>query len=359
MGSSLKMTRRDEYLQYLKSTDWKEQRVVALERTSGFCQYCGGVASQVHHVKYPKQFGEEHPHSLIPVCERCHNISHGVQKMEPLSNVEILNEISPNGARLNYLLSGMRVYASAKSWARALQIPDTLHGWFETGLARIAIIKKDLAGGSLEMSFQNKTVYRWPAVAEQLRVFDREWHKNQQFRGSSKLEQKELQQFYENYDRLVSWGYDLQERALSSSLNVTNDRKAPVTQEALIETVKQAVAPRLHAHDEKLHEHDIVIEELKEATPMFRDKDEFITVKQAVSEQALDSNLMPRYPHSRETLPGLAGQMLKEKGVEQGESEITRLDGQSISTEVRTYRRRDIYEVLAQIVQNKQRGLPL
>ena len=149
MGSSLKMTKRDEYLQYLKSTDWKEQRVVALERTSGFCQYCGGVASQVHHVKYPKQFGEEHPHSLIPVCERCHNISHGVQKMEPLSNVEILNEISPNGARLNYLLSGMRVYASAKSWARALQIPDTLHGWFETGLARIAIIKKDLASSTL------------------------------------------------------------------------------------------------------------------------------------------------------------------------------------------------------------------
>lgn len=92
---------------------------------------------------------------------------------------------------------------------------------------------------------------------------------------------------------------------------------------------------------------------------MLRDKDEFITVKQAVSEQALDPNLMPRYPQSRETLPGLAGQMLKEKGVEQGESEITRLDGQSIPTEVRTYRRRDIYEVLAQIVQNKQRGLPL
>lgn len=352
------MTRRDKYLQYLKSLDWKEQRAVALVRTSGFCQYCGEVASQVHHVKYPKQFGEEHPHSLIPVCERCHNISHGVQKMEPLTDVEILNEISPHGGRLRYLLSGARVYASAKSWSRALQVPEALNVWFETGLARVAITKKDLANGRLEMSYQNTTVYRWPAVAEQLRVFDREWNKNQ-FGSRSKQEQSELKQFYENYDRLVSWGYDLQERALSSALNVTNDRKVPVTQEALIETVKQAVAPRLHAHDEKLHEHDIVIEELKEAAPMLRDKNEFITVKQAVSEQALDPNLMPRYPQSRETLPGLAGQMLKEKGVEQGVSEITRLDGQSLPTEVRTYRRRDIYEVLTLIMKNKQQGLLL
>lgn len=353
------MTRRDEYLLYLKSAEWVEQRAVALERTSGFCQYCGEVASQVHHVKYPKQFGEEHPHSLIPVCERCHNISHGVQEMESLTDVEKMTELSPTGTQLKYLLSGARVYASARSWARALQLPSGLAAtWFETGLARIAILKKDLAGGRLEMLYQGTTVYRWPAVAEQLRIFDREWHKTQ-FKSRPKGEQKEIERFYENYDRLVSWGYDLQERALSSALNVTNDRKTPVTQETLIETVKQAVAPRLRAHDEKLHEHDIVIEELKEAAPMLRDKDEFITVRQAISEQALDPESMPRHPQSKETLPGLAGQMLKDKGVELGVSEITRLEGQSFMNEVRTYRRRDIYEVLAQIVKNKQRGLPL
>lgn len=354
----VEMTRRDEYLLYLKSADWGEQRAVALERTSGFCQYCGEVASQVHHVKYPKQFGEEHPHSLIPVCERCHNISHGVQEMKLLADVKIMTELSPNGTQLKYLLSEARVYASARSWARALQLPSGLATWFETGLARTAILKKDLAGGRLEMSYQNITVYRWPAVAEQLRVFDREWHKTQ-YKSRPKQEQKEIERFYENYDRLVSWGYDLQERALSSALNVTNDRKTPVTQETLIETVKQAVAPRLHAHDEKLHEHDIVIEELKEAAPMLRDKDEFITVRQAISEQALDSESMPRYPQSKETLSELAGQMLKEKGVELGVKEITRLGGQSFTTEVGAYRRRDIYEVFAHIAQNKQRALPL
>lgn len=352
------MTRRDKYLQYLKSTDWKEHRAVALERTSGFCQYCGEVASQVHHVQYPKQFGEEHPHSLIPVCERCHNISHGVQQMKPLTNVSQMMELTPNGGRLKYLLSDARVYASAKSWSRALQVPDALNIWFETGLARIALLKKDLAGGALEMSYLNTPVYRWHAVAEQLRAFDREWHKNQ-YGSKTKQEQKDIKQFYENYERLVSWGYDLQERALSSALSITNDLKTPVTQETLIETVRQAVAPRLHAHDEKLHEHDIVIGELKEATPMLRDKDEYITVNQAISEQSLDPRALPRYPQSRETLAGLAGQMLKEKGVKQGVSEITRLEGQSLTAEVRTYQRRDIYDVLTQIVKNKQKGLPL
>ena len=230
------MARRDEYLQYLKSLDWKEHRAVALERTSGFCQYCGEVASQVHHVKYPKQFGEEHPHSLIPVCERCHNISHGVQKMELLTGVSKMAELSPNGTQLKYLLSGARVYASARSWARALQLPSGLATWFETGLARTAILKKDLAGGRLEMSYDNTTVYRWPAVAEQLRVFDREWHKTQ-FKSRPRNEQKDIERFYENYDRLVSWGYDLQERALTSVLIEKNEPKSPVTQEALIETM--------------------------------------------------------------------------------------------------------------------------
>jgi hypothetical protein len=129
------MTRRDEYLQYLKAIDWGEQRDFALARTSGFCQYCGEVVSQVHHVKYPKRVGEEHPHSLIPVCECCHNISHGVQEMKSLTDVTQMMELSPKGGRLKYLLSGARVYASAKSWARALEVPDALNVWFETGLA--------------------------------------------------------------------------------------------------------------------------------------------------------------------------------------------------------------------------------
>ena len=230
--------------------------------------------------------------------------------------------------------------------------------WFESGLARIAILKKDLAGGELEMSYLNTAVYRWHAVAELLRAFDREWNNNQ-FKSRPRQEQMELEQFYKNYDRLVSWGYDLQERALSSALNATPSATSPVTQETLIEAMKEVVAPRLRKHDDKLHEHDVVIAEIVEAVPTLRDQDEFITVKQAISEKGFDSTAMPLYPQSRENLSGLTGRMLKDHLVEQGGSVIARVDGQSLPIEMNTYRRRNIYSALDEIVRNKQHGLPL
>lgn len=352
------MSRRDEYKEYLNSSTWKEQRELALIRTDGFCQYCGEVAINVHHVKYPKQFGSEHPHSLIPVCERCHNISHGVQEMSKLVNVTQMAELAPSGTKLNYLLSGARVYASAKSWARALQIPAPLATWFEQGLPRTAILKKDSAGGALEATYLDTPVYRWHAVAELLRAFDREWHKNQ-YGSRPKQEQREIGLFYNNYDRLVSWGYDLQERALSSALNPTVDAKTPITQDDLIEVVKQAVAPRLQSQDSKLHEHDVVIAEIKEAVPALRDPEEFISVKQAILELGYDPTQTPLLPQSKENLSGLAGQMLKTRSVEQGASVMSRIDGQSIIAEMKTYRRRDIYDMLHEIMRNKQQGLPI
>ena len=66
------MSRKKEYARYLASPEWKEKRDLALARTSGFCQFCGTFAAHVHHVRYPKQFGHEHPNTLIPVCDQCH-----------------------------------------------------------------------------------------------------------------------------------------------------------------------------------------------------------------------------------------------------------------------------------------------
>ncbi len=278
--------------------------------------------------------------------------------MKSLPDATQMTELSPFGGRLKYLFSGGRVYASAKSWARALQIPDAISVWFETGLSRIALLKKDLAGGDLEMLYLNVPVYRWHAVAEQLRAFDRNWYEHQ-YRSRPLLEQKELERFHNNYERLISWGYDLQERALSSALHEKTDPTAAISQETLLEALKQAVAPRLQGHDDKLHEHDVVIGELIEAVPTLRDQDEFISVKQAISEQGLDPTLMPLHPRSSENLSGLAGRMLKDRGVEQGASVISRVDGQKMRAEMNTYRRRDIYSVLTEIMHNKQEGLPL
>lgn len=347
------MTRRKKYQEHLQSKEWKELRDLALDRTTGFCQFCGKVATQVHHVKYPKQFGEEHPNSLIPVCKDCHNTSHGIQEMKELHDATKMTDLSPNGIKLKYLLSGGRVYASCRSWISALHVPETMHVWFESGLSRTAIIKKDLAGGSLEKSYLNIPVYRWHAVAELLRAFDRQFYNNQ-YANKTKYEIKKINTFHENYERIVSWGYDLQERALSSILNPVATSNTNVTQETLIETMKEIVAPRLQAHDKQLDEHTTVITEIKNAVPSLRDENEFITIKQAISEQGLDGNAVPFHPQSNENLSGRAGRLLKEKAVKQGDSQISRSDGQSLTIQVNTYRRQDIYEILKEASDNKQ-----
>lgn len=277
-----------------------------------------------------------------------------------LLKVEKYSEISPTGARLNYLLSDEgRVYASAQSWSRALQVPDVMVKNFETGLARMAILKKDLAGGSLEMVYANTSVFRWHAVAAQLRTFDREFV-NTGYRSRPPAERKQIELFHENYERLTNWGYDLQERAIAAMLNarsVPSASNTTVTQDALVEAIKQAVAPRLHAHDGKLREHDALLDEIKEVVPVLRDPDEFISVRQAIQEQGLDPTVMPFHPHSKENLSGLTGQILKTRATEQGESVVARLDGVAASTLMNTYRRRAIYAVLAEILNSKQESL--
>lgn len=356
-------SRRKEYLRYLRSTKWSEIRDISLERTNGHCQFCGDFATEVHHVQYPKQFGEENPNSTIPVCKRCHDAAHGVLGMaKELTKVEKFSELSPTGTRLNYLLSDEgRVYASAKSWSRALNVPDFMVKHFESGLVRMALLKKDSAGAALEMVFQDTPVYRWHAVAAQLRYFDREFASTG-YKSRPPVERRQLEEFHENYERFTNWGYDLQERAIAAMLNAKAPAKsvpASVSQDALVEVIKQAVAPRLHAHDEKLTEHDVAIDRIKDAVPSLRDPNEFIPVRQAIQEQGLAPTVMPMHPRSKENLSGLAGQVLKSRAAEQGEHVISRLDGVAAAVPMNTYRREMIYAVLEEILGNKQGTLPI
>jgi hypothetical protein len=352
-----KMTRKAEYQRYLQSPEWRDHRDQALARTSGFCQFCGFFAAHVHHVRYPKQFGDEHPNSLVPVCDPCHKTAHGIQKMKTISNAKETSEITPIGSRLNYLLDGPRVYASARSWAKALQVPTVMFLWFEKFLGITAKMRQSI-GSELEVTYKDVAVYRWHAVAETLRGFDHQYVAGKFGNKVQPTEKQAYDQFHADYSKLVQWGYDLQERALASAMNANKPVvKAPVTEEQLVAVVKQAVAPRLYAHDEKLREHDIKITEIQEAVPTLKDPREFIPVKQGVAEKGLDATLMPLHPESNETLSGLAGQMLTTKGAEKGASVISRLDGQARGVAMNTYHRGEIYAVLDEIMRRKPEGL--
>jgi len=72
-------SRRDLYREYLKSDDWKRKRYVVLKRDNWRCVYCGGAATQVHHLKYAKRnIGKEPIEWLVSVCKSCHNSMHHI-----------------------------------------------------------------------------------------------------------------------------------------------------------------------------------------------------------------------------------------------------------------------------------------
>lgn len=62
---------------YLKSDAWRRKRYVVLKRDHWRCVYCGGRATQVHHMRYAKKhIGSEPIKWLVSVCKDCHEARH-------------------------------------------------------------------------------------------------------------------------------------------------------------------------------------------------------------------------------------------------------------------------------------------
>jgi len=67
--------RREEYRRYLRSPQWKARCAAVLKRDKGCCRFCGGRATQVHHLTYARIFNES-LYDLVAICENCHRALH-------------------------------------------------------------------------------------------------------------------------------------------------------------------------------------------------------------------------------------------------------------------------------------------
>lgn len=67
------------YADYLQSPQWRELRAKARERSGGHCEMCGGEASHVHHVRYPKRYKDDNLDNLLVLCTTCHARVHGIR----------------------------------------------------------------------------------------------------------------------------------------------------------------------------------------------------------------------------------------------------------------------------------------
>lgn len=69
------MIQRFQYYEtdYLRHPIYRAMRAAAMRRTNGRCSECGDLATEVHHVRYPKPWGAfDTPSNLNPICHACH-----------------------------------------------------------------------------------------------------------------------------------------------------------------------------------------------------------------------------------------------------------------------------------------------
>ena len=68
---------KSEYIEYLKSDEWREKRKILMEQCDWTCSKCGKKATQLHHLNYNNIGNEELNTDVVPLCKDCHDEIHG------------------------------------------------------------------------------------------------------------------------------------------------------------------------------------------------------------------------------------------------------------------------------------------
>jgi len=71
---------KNEYIDYLKSSSWKERRKILIEQADNKCSNCGKKANHLHHLNYNNLGCEILNQDVIALCKDCHNEVHGKGK---------------------------------------------------------------------------------------------------------------------------------------------------------------------------------------------------------------------------------------------------------------------------------------
>ena len=67
---------KSEYIEYLKSEDWKERRKILLEQADWQCNRCSNKATLIHHNNYDHLGEEVLGEDVEALCKDCHDEEH-------------------------------------------------------------------------------------------------------------------------------------------------------------------------------------------------------------------------------------------------------------------------------------------
>lgn len=333
----------------MRSDEWRELRAATLRRAKFTCEHCHAKATQVHHVRYPKN-GEKHTlEMLVAVCDRCHDLNHGVREMENLIKPIRTDLDGPFNNSVSVFHSNGLIWASVDQWMKVLQAPYFMKDFLEkTVPAKSALMK----GGQYSAICGGIKVFRWPPIASGLDSWQRSWL-SQKTDGLGLMPQNEraaAETFARNIERLKFWGYELQEKELQGAMK---SRMSPEQTDSgvtdasqamqVIKSLAQSTFTELEVHGSKISKHDVDIRRLKETNAVDRDPDEFVTVKHRILERSLPHAMIVS---GRLNLSEACGQYLKSKGKEKGGTVMERLEGNSLTAPASLWRRMDIDEAI-------------
>lgn len=337
------------YHEFIKSDEWRALREATLRRAKFTCEHCLAKATQVHHVRYPKN-GEKHTlDMLVAVCDRCHDLNHGVREMENLVKPTRTDLEGPFGNSVSVFHSDGLIWASVDQWMKVLQAPYIMKDFLDKVVpAKSALMK----GGQYSAICGGVKVFRWPPIASGLDSWQRNWLIKKQ-EGVGLMPQNErsaAEKFALSIEKLKFWGYELQERELQAAMKSRMspeqaDSGVTDTSQAMqvIKSLAQSTFAELEDHGNKLSKHNSDIRRLKETNAVDRDPDEFVTVKQRILERSLPHAMIVS---GRLNLSEACGQNLKAKGKEKGGTVMERLEGNSLTASASLWRRRDIDEAI-------------
>lgn len=262
--------------------------------------------------------------------------------MNALIEVKRITHPGPAGRQFHCLDAAGRVFASVEAWAAAIGWPKNDAWHFQT------LLQQNAAENPSWAAEHNGTqVYRWHAADDALLAFERAFLQHR-YGSRDAITQAAYARLHENYKAIRNWGRDLQEKAISGAYQTSAQIKPEATAVELVVMAMQKLAPQVVLHEKKLIEHDADIAELRSVMPAPRNVREFITVKQAIAERMLDPTIMP-LAGSRWNLAQVVGHRLAESKAERGPAVSARVEGSSVTTQMQTWRRGAIYDLLSDL----------
>ena len=341
------MTTRTErvaqYRAHLRSDLWQAIRERVLDRADGRCEFCGAPATQVHHVRYPKQFKDDDEHNSVAVCNSCHARAHAMRYPRKECSERTM-QIERAAFTVRWFTHPNK-YGIEEQWVEKDQMKRALAlggaGSIDRAADRAMDFKeRHLVEGDHLLKFEVQDANGW-------RVVEFINHFGVTLLASafpaSKAHDAAMQWLVKLYDEHSR----LKAQQQAPALPAPTGGDWAQTMLTVLTRVAEQNSGLIAQHNGLIGEHGQQLQRIEQALPVLHDGAQMISVKAGFAERMrVPSTVMSAAGYDGMTAAAYVGEYLTITGAETGPKIIERLDGCSVKTEIKTYRRDDVHRAI-------------